>query len=137
MIAPAVWAGELSLPLDDLRHVGALDVFHDDVAQVVRLARVEHADDAGMTEPGHRPGLGPEPCREVQARVVDQRGGQHFDRHRAIERKLTGLEERAHAALPDQCQKLEVRQQCLQMLQRRGLPAARRRFPGAIGQVWS
>ncbi len=59
-------------------------------------AEVVHADDAGVPQPGHHPGLVVEPLRE--AGFVQQRGFQDLDSHPAVEHLVLGEPDIAHRA---------------------------------------
>ena len=77
---------------------GPVDVLHDDVVAVALriLAGVEHLDDVRVLEPGGRERLAPEARDEVL--VLGEVLGEQLDRHRALEHRVGGQEDRRHAA---------------------------------------
>jgi hypothetical protein len=77
-----------------------VEPLHDDVrADLGLMAEVEHLDDAGIRDPGHRARLVEEPLDHLF--MGRQRRLQHLDRGRPTEQRVLGEVDRAHATLAE------------------------------------
>jgi len=81
---------------DPLRERLALEVFHDEVLDVIRAADVKDRADVRTRQRGDGARLALESRAALVAR--DERGEEHFDRHRAIEARVAGAIDLAHPA---------------------------------------
>ena len=70
-----------------------------------------------MVEPGQRLGLAREPLGK--ARVLLLLAGQDLQRHEAVQPRLAGLIDHAHAAAPEAFQDFQLREMAGDLLQRR------------------
>ena len=77
------------------------------VMQRARLAEVIDRHDVRMIQSRQGPRLALEPFGETGA--AGHCGRQYFQRHQAIQRRLARLIDRAHAALADEAENLELR----------------------------
>ena len=78
-----------------------------------------------MVQPGQGARLAAEPLREI--RIAPRGGGKHLERDPAVQSRLPGLVDRAHAALPEQFDDFQVREERRDLgHRRRGLTAIRR-----------
>ena len=82
-----------------------VNVFHDQVGHAVLLAVVHDDQDVGVPQLGDRPGLLPKALDEGLV-LVGEVGRQDLHGHVAFQRRLVGLEHRAHAPLADLLQDL-------------------------------
>ena len=89
-----------------LAEVHAVHVFHDEVKEIARLARLVDEDDVGVAQLGEGARLAGEALGK--GRVGGHVAGEDLERHDPIERTLAGLVDDAHAALADQLEDLEV-----------------------------
>ncbi len=87
---------ERSAPPDQLGQRLARDVLHGDERLAVVLADVVDGDDVRVLQPRRQPRLALEALADVG--VVD---AQHLDRDEAIDGRVEGQEQRAHAALAE------------------------------------
>ena len=100
--ARAAWVPirKISLHLERARGVepflerAAGDVLHDEVRQPAKLIDRMDGHDVLVSDGRHGPRLAGEPA--PRRRAVRQRGGEHLDRHRPVERRVACLEHHAH-----------------------------------------
>src|SRR5262249_30560156 len=100
----------------DVPQIGPIHKLHDEVVELAagalrsclaRFAEIEDADDVRMVELRERAGLAREALGE---RGIAASGGrQYLERYRAIESLLPRSVHRAHPALPDQLNNLQLR----------------------------
>ena len=104
--APAIWetmrtarAGSSRVSSRQQRaQVGALDEAHREVERAALGAGVEDRDDVRVVERGRQPALALEAGAED--RVARERGREHLQRDRAVERQVGGPVDDAHPAAP-------------------------------------
>ena len=84
---------------DEAPQLLALEQLHDDEQPPVVLAHVVDGDDVGVAEPGARLRL----AEEAGAKLVGDLdvARDDLEGHEAIEDRVMGLEDHAHAAAPD------------------------------------
>ena len=83
-------------PVDPLLQRLPFDVLEDDVGVAVVLAGVDHRDDVGVGELGHRPRLLAEALELVG--LLGHLAVHDLDRDRAVERRVAGQVDGRHAA---------------------------------------
>jgi len=92
--------------LHRLAQVHAVNELHQQKEEPARLAEVIDRDDIRVVEPGQNPGLAVEAFGECG--IGGQRLRQELERNQAVEPRLAGLEDDAHAALADDFQDFEL-----------------------------
>ena len=97
------WASARSL-----RQAAALDELHRVVVHVAVAADGEDRHDVGMVQPRDGLGFAAEPLHRLL--VGHGREPQHLERHFALERRLLGLIDNAHAAAADLTDDAELAQ---------------------------
>ena len=117
---------ELALCGDELRHVCALDAFHDQIEQpIARLARFIDGDDARMPEFRHGPSLLLKTFRIVHPVVFDV-SRENLNGDHARESHLPCLINHSHASAPEDATDFILRKIDLQFLRRGRLPTPAR-----------
>jgi len=116
-----------------LPQVGPVHVLHDEVEVLVRLAEIVDGDDARVAHPGERPGLAGEPL--LEGGPARRLGREDLQRDDPVELHLLCPVDRAHAALADQLEDLELRERPRQLLGCRGNETAARRRGGHVGAL--
>ena len=96
--------GELAVLAKHRAHVFAIDVFHGDEANAVRLAKVVNADDVLMSDVAREDQFLLEALQD--GRIGGQFWPDHFERDQAVEFPVTRLVDGAHAALSQHTQDL-------------------------------
>ena len=94
--------------LHRLAQVHAIDVFHQEKIEMLRAPKVEDADDVRMIQLRQHAALAIETLGEP--RVARQLVGKEFQRHKAVQIRLTRLEDVAHAAAPDEFDDFKLRE---------------------------
>ncbi len=115
--------------MDHLRQVRAIHILHHDVKMPLgRLPKIMHRDDVRVAELRQRPRFAHEAIGEIRVGADFDR--QQFDGDLAVQRRLHGEIDRAHAAAPEEGEHIVIWQQPRDFLRCRRRPATR--FP-AIG----
>jgi hypothetical protein len=92
--------------LHRLAQVHAIDVFHEEKAEPVRLAEIVNAYDVGVTESREHPAFAVEPLGEE--RVAGQPIGKNLQGHQPVEVRLPRLVDEPHAPVADELLDLQL-----------------------------
>src|ERR1035438_7466354 len=101
---------------EQLPQAHAIDVFHQQVIDSVRLAELEQRHDVRMQQLGQRLRLAGEAFGKRG--VAPDARWQHLQRDDAVELFLGGFIDRAHADLADELDDLQLRERCRQPFER-------------------
>ena len=94
-----VFHRQRALCLHDFRKIAPIHEFQHQEMHVLGLPGIERRHDIGMRELGHRLHFTLETADVFG--IARGRGGQHLQRHHALQPPLLGLEHQTHAPLPE------------------------------------
>jgi hypothetical protein len=102
--------------LHDLPQIRSINKFHEEVVERAGLSEVDHRDDVWVAKARQRQRFAGESLRKIGQTGDPKR--EDFKRNDAIEPALTGLVNRAHAAVPKQLYYLKLRKKNTECVRR-------------------